>query len=571
MTGLRFDIRRKDAAGRIGRLRINDRAVETPLLMPVYNPRKPTLTIDELKDEFNVKAVMVNAYMLYKSPELRDEVLRRGIHDFLGFDGIVATDSGSYQMMLYGAVEVTNPEILRFERDIGVDIGSFLDIPTVPDTFKPRAKEQLEETIRRSKEALDAGFTVNAAIQGGKYLDLRAESARQIGANFPLVAIGGIVPLMESYRFSELSDIIATVKQNIPSDRVVHAFGAGHPILFPMAALLGCDLFDSAAYALYAQDGRYMTEYGTRKVDELEYIGCACPICQEHGIKIKRLYGADKTRALAKHNLYVSFAMINRIRQAISSGGMWELALLTARAHPSLMQSLEKIKDYGGWISQLDPITKDSAFYPTGCESQYRGEVLNAKDRMRNISTNNTIDLMPFGPVHEELLDIYPFNGVWHTQLESPPKVRDMQKLRAIMEYQFGKGAGELLPDNLKIKKSKNTKRIRWLYEKKEMIASVRASDHFIIPHETLALRLKERYPAPKLRLIMKDDKEAIECVREGKSAMCKFVEDVDPQLRCGDECLIVDKDDNLIRCGTLHMSPREIMDFQRGMAARTR
>jgi archaeosine-15-forming tRNA-guanine transglycosylase len=46
-----------------------------------------------------------------------------------------------------------------------------------------------------------------------------------------------------------------------------------------------------------------------------------------------------------------------------------------------------------------------------------------------------------------------------------------------------GRGAGELLPDNLVVKKSRNTKRIRWLYEGNEMVASVRAGDHFIIPH----------------------------------------------------------------------------------------
>jgi predicted RNA-binding protein (TIGR00451 family) len=73
------------------------------------------------------------------------------------------------------------------------------------------------------------------------------------------------------------------------------------------------------------------------------------------------------------------------------------------------------------------------------------------------------------------------------------------------------------------------------------------------------------------VRVIMNDDVEALKCVKEGKSAMCKFVEELDPDLRCGDECVLVDTKDNYIRCGTLMLSPKEIREFKRGMAVRTR
>jgi len=550
---------------------LNGKAVETPALMPVYNVLKETIPVGELAGKFGAQAIMTNSYMLLKDEELREEVLSKGVHKLIGFDGIIATDSGSYQLMVYGAVETTNTEIVDFQERIGSDIGSFLDIPTLPDTYKPRAKEQLKTTLSRAKEALDAKFTVNAAIQGGKYADLRAEAAREIGKDFPLAAIGGIVPLMESYRFADLVNVIAAVKENLPADRVVHAFGLGHPMVFPLAALLGCDLFDSAAYALYAQDGRYMTDYGTLRLDEIEYVSCTCPICSEHKMGLKRLYGEDLTGALARHNLYVSFAMVERVKQAICEGGLWELVLLQARAHPALMRAVDALMGHSQWISELDPITKKTQFYRTGPESELRSEVLNAKIRLQRVSTANTLELQPFGPVNEELLDIYPFNGVFSMSDDVKPKVRDMAKLRAIMEYQFGKGAGELLPDGLRVKKSRNTRRIRWLYEGSEMVASVRASDHMIIPHDRLALKLKEKFQSPKLRVMLKDDAEATKCVVDGKSAMCKFVEEVDPGLRCGDECIVVDKKDKFIRCGTLMLSPKEIREFKRGMAVRTR
>ncbi len=567
----RFDVRRKDVLGRIGRLEVNGRAIETPALLPVYNPARDVITTEELSREFHVGAIMANSYMLLKSEELKSRALSEGVHKLFGFDGVIATDSGSYQLMVYGAVETSNREIIDFQGAIGSDIGSFLDIPTLPDTFKPRAKQQMETTLERAREARDAKYLVNAAVQGGKYPDLRAEAAREISKDYGLIAVGGIVPLMESYRFAELVNVIAAVKENMPLDRVVHAFGLGHPMVFPLAAILGCDLFDSAAYALYAQDGRYMTDYGTVRVDELEYVSCTCPVCSQNGLGIKRLYGDDKVKAIAKHNLYVSLAMVERVKQAIAEGGLWELVLTQARAHPAMMKALDALMAHSAWMAEVDQISKGTQLCHTGPESELRTEVVNARSRLARITTANTLELPPFGLVNEELLDIYPFNGVYSMTDDSKPRVRDMAKLRAIMEYQFGKGAGELLPDGLRIKKSKNTKRIRWLYDGGGMLASVRASDHFIIPHEKLALRLKERFQAPRLRVVLSDDEQALAAVREGKSAMCKFVKEVDPELRSGDECILVDGKDDFIRCGTLMLSPREIRDFKRGMAVRTR
>jgi predicted RNA-binding protein (TIGR00451 family) len=178
-------------------------------------------------------------------------------------------------------------------------------------------------------------------------------------------------------------------------------------------------------------------------------------------------------------------------------------------------------------------------------------------------------ELSVFGKIPAELLDIYPFNSL--VEDYGKQRVRDLEKVRALMDYQFGENAGELISEKVRIKKSRATQRIRWLYEGKEMIASVRASDHLIIPHEKLALRLKEKFEKPKLRVILEDDNEVVACVQEGKSVFCKFVKEVDSELRCGDECIIVDSKDNFVRTGTLALSPKEIKDFKRGVAVKVR
>jgi len=562
MNKVSFEILHKDIAGRIGRLEINGKRVETPALMPVYNPKKPLISVKELQEEFNSNILMTNAYIILRDDDIRKKILARGIHKSLGFDGLIATDSGSYQLMSYGNVLTSNEEIIKFQEEIGSDVGSFLDIPSLPDAYKPRVEEQLNTTLERAKEARTAKFVVNAGIQGSTYLDLRKNAAIRIGKDFSLCAIGGIVKLMEDYRFPELVDIIATVKKNLPSNRVVHAFGLGHPISFALAVALGCDLFDSAAYALYAGGMRYMTENGTKRLDELEYLPCSCPACNKYGIGLKELAEEEKVRELARHNLYVTNEELNRVKEAIKEGSLWELLSIRTRAHPSLLEGLRRMLKHKRWLSKFDPIKKRSAFHSLGFEARHRTEVVNARLRVKRVSSENMMEIPPFGRIPAEISELYPFN--------SPAgKIPDIDKLKGIMDYQFGQGAGELIPSKARIKKSRKTRRIRWIYEGKELIASVRASDHFVIPKMKLAERIKEKFKSPRNRIIIHDD--AVPFVKEGKSVFAKFVTDIDPELRPGDEVLVVDKEDNLIRTGTLVLSPVEVKDFEKGVAVRVR
>lgn len=239
----------------------------------------------------------------------------------------------------------------------------------------------------------------------------------------------------------------------------------------------------------------------------------------------------EKVKELARHNLYVSIQEINTIKEAIKENTLWELVNMRCRAHPQLYKALKTLLEQE-YLAEYDPITKKSAFYYQGAESEKRTEVANVKKRLAGLESNNKTDIPPFGPVPWELSDIYPFNSLKDDIEYTGCKISDLCKVRAIMDYQFGTGAGELIPDNAVIKKSKATRRIRGIYEGKELIAAVRASDHFIIPHEKLAERLHAKFPYPKLRI--KIDDEAVEFVKDGKSVFAKFVKDIDLDLRAG-------------------------------------
>ena len=83
--------------------------------------------------------------------------------------------------------------------------------------------------------------------------------------DFSVHPIGGIVPVMEQQKYTNLAKIMLATKSNLSPNRPVHMFGCGHPMLFPMLIALGADLFDSAAYVLFARDGRLLTPWGTEK------------------------------------------------------------------------------------------------------------------------------------------------------------------------------------------------------------------------------------------------------------------------------------------------------------------
>jgi len=113
-------------------------------------------------------------------------------------------------------------------------------------------------------------------------------------------------------------------------------------MLFAQAALLGCDFFDSASYAKFAEKGRMLLTSGTVHLKDLSELPCECPICSNTTTEeLKALPKDEKDLALMRHNLYVSAAEMRRVRQAIADGKLFELAALRARSHPALLEALQ--------------------------------------------------------------------------------------------------------------------------------------------------------------------------------------------------------------------------------------
>lgn len=425
----RFEILHKDAAGRIGKLTTAHGVVETPTVMPVINPNIQTIKPSEMRD-FGAQMLITNSYIIYRKEELREKALKDGLHSLLDFDGPIMTDSGSFQLSVYGEVEVSNEQIVEFQQKIGSDIIVPLDIPTPPNVTREQAEAELETTVQRLKaarELANGDMLLAGPVQGSSYLDLREQCAHTLSeVGFDVYPFGAVVPLMETYRYADLVDVIIAAKKGLDPSAPVHLFGAGHPMMFALAVSLGCDLFDSAAYALYAKDRRYITTTGTYHVDQLQYLPCSCPVCVSH--TAEQLKKASNCQdLLARHNLYVTFEEIRHVKQSIKEGNLLELVEQRCRAHPRLLSALKQMYKSSYWLEQHDPASKSTFFY-CGPESSKRPEVLRFSRRLGRFSlkgkaliraSSTRIDSEfdhvlifrpPFGAFPQELSEIYPFN-----------------------------------------------------------------------------------------------------------------------------------------------------------------
>ncbi len=382
-----FEVTSKDLLGRIGKLRTKRGVLETPCLLPVVNPITQPLSLDPpaLLD-LGCKAIMANAYLLKRN--FGKIVIEKGIHEFLGFDGIIFTDSGAYQILTYGRVDVEPLEIVRFEEDIGSDIAVILDIPTGISASRKKAEWTVNETLRRGSNALKnirrKDILWVGPIQGGTHLDLIEFCAKKAGNKpFALYALGSPTKIMENYKFETLLGMVFAAKSNLPLNKPFHLFGAGHPFMFSIAVASGCDIFDSAAYVIYARNGRYFTDSGTEKVNDMNYFPCSCPVCIKHTPKdLQEMSEDESIGLLSKHNLHICLEEIKKIKEAIFEGRLWELIEVRTKSHPSLSKALYSLNRFEDLLEKNTPSTKKSGIFFFGHQSSSRPEIVGYRKRI---------------------------------------------------------------------------------------------------------------------------------------------------------------------------------------------
>jgi len=406
-----FEVEAKDLLGRVGRLYTKSGVLETPAIFPVVDPKKQEVSLKTIEKYF--KNIITNSYFIYN-------IFRKPIdvRKLLGWNGVVMTDSGAYQLMRYGVIEIEPDEILRYQFEIGSDIGVMLDLPMDSEESYSSASIKVEETLRRALRAVDmrgelGDMLLVGPIQGGIYGDLLVRSARRMSVlPFDIYAVGSPTTLLEEYRFDEIIDMVLKVKLNMRREAPLHLFGAGHPLILPFAVAAGVDLFDSASYVLYARDDRIMLRDRTVRLDEvkIDYLPCSTKLCEKPVEGLREMSKLERTELIAEHNLAILREEILEIKQRIHEGTLWEYLEEKARAHRSLYNALRSMGKYLKLLEEYDPAThpEPSGLLFFGDTSSYRPEPYRHRIRVRYYYKR------PDRPVAILLkVDFKPYNKSW--------------------------------------------------------------------------------------------------------------------------------------------------------------
>ncbi len=617
-----FELLGRDGLARLGRLPTPHGPIETPALLPVVHPdpaRQPVAP-RELRRRFGLGAVITSSYIVWRTPPLAEIAESRGIHGLLDFDGPVMTDSGAFQQHAYGHVEVTDSQILSFQNRIGTDIATVLDIFVEPDVPRATAEAGVRETAERATRARAVRTGLLAVpVQGGLDPELRRESAAAASAIGDVLAVGGVVPLMERYRFADLARVLLATRPALAPEGVVHLFGTGHPMTFAFAALFGVDLFDSSAYLKFARRGMLMFPEGSVPVEGIAENVCRCALCERVPLReVARLPIAERELRIAEHNLSVSSEEIARVRQAIRDGTIWELAERRSTGHPALAAGMRAAIRGTRVFLPTEPESR-RAFRTTVATSGLRPAVIRFLARLDAVKTGRgpyrTLPFVPLttpalrtlpaessdgaplywevirpvGAVPLELTDVYPvgcylapeeFDGAPRTgsvadALEGiayDPN-RDWleawtrRQVEALLAWRYGPDAvTELAGERLVGKRSPKTGRLRRVEHNGAIVFHV-GSDGLARPTWKGAELLHPRLPFPQSRIVVAPD--AVPFVREGKTLFSRFVAGGDGSLVPGASAFLVDEADTLLAVGRLVLAPGEMGRLTRGVAVR--
>lgn len=144
-----------------------------------------------------------------------------------------------------------------------------------------------------------------------------------------------------------------------------------------------------------------------------------------------------------------------------------------------------------------------------------------------------------------------------------------LKRARLIADLQFGRGAGNALFSEETTFGLSKTGRLRYLYSGKERIATVRARDGLLTLSMLGAEKLHSFFALPRLRVTASDD--AAPFIVKGGNLFARHVVSSDPDIRAGEEVLVVDTKDRLLATGKAVLAPEEMLQMKRGVAVLTR
>ena len=339
-------------------------AVETPAFMPVGTQATvKTLDPRDLR-EAGATMILANAYHLHLRP---GEALVRemgGLHEFMGWERPILTDSGGFQVFsletlrrvseegvefqshIDGSRRAFTPEsVIAIQRALGADVIMQFDHVIPGQASHDDALDASERSLRWLERARTAFADTEFAreglhpqalfpiVQGGIHADLRRDAARRIAAldDWRGIAIGGLSvgePKPAMYEMLEVVDA------ELPREKPRYLMGVGFPEDLIEGARRGVDLFDCVAPTRMGRNGTAFTRDGRLNVRNASLRSdrspldseCQCSTCTRFTrAYLRHLFTAEETlglRLLSLHNVHFLGSLMRDARTAIAGGAL---------------------------------------------------------------------------------------------------------------------------------------------------------------------------------------------------------------------------------------------------------
>lgn len=295
---------------RRGRLRTAHGTVETPAYLPcATHGTVKTLHSEELKT-LGFEILLSNTYHLYLRPGIEAIEHVGGLHQFMGWDRTILTDSGGFQAFslgrkplrsskseggkratplrqgfagrafarttnegirfrshLDGSEHFFTPEnVINYQERLGVDLATCLDVCTGFPETEAKVAWAVDVTNRWAERSLAArtraDYGLYGMVQGSIYRNLREKSAKFLAAlPFDGYAIGGNMYTFGAslatlaHEKPEMWAILDLLDDILPKDKPRHLLGVGEPADIIEGVRYGIDTFDCVMATRVARNG----------------------------------------------------------------------------------------------------------------------------------------------------------------------------------------------------------------------------------------------------------------------------------------------------------------------------
>jgi queuine tRNA-ribosyltransferase len=369
---MHFDLLRKDdgSKARAGLLHTEHGTIETPIFMPVGTAGSVKgVHQQELREDVQAQIILGNTYHLYLRPGT--EVIEKagGLHNFIGWERPILTDSGGYQVYSLSGSRKIKEEGVRFQshidgsyhfftperaiaiqRSIGADIIMAFDECTPFPCDYGYARKSMEMTHRWLKrcmvemESSQPKFGYDQAlfpiVQGSVYKDLRIQSAHVIAeANAIGNAIGGLSVGEPDEELYGMTEVVCGI---LPEEKPRYLMGVGTPVNLLECIALGVDMFDCVMPSRNARHGMLFTSEGIINIKNKKWEADFSPLDPNGTAYVDKVYTKAYLRHLVKakeplaiqiatiHNLAFYLSLMKEARKQILAGTFtpWKNAMV---------------------------------------------------------------------------------------------------------------------------------------------------------------------------------------------------------------------------------------------------